>query len=112
MIIGQNTTNKLNIPLKLFFSDINWNNINKIVIIFGTDKNTVQKRWDAFDKINSTMDYNRTNASLLVTLSQAETKQWNYQIPIQIRIKTKDGTVTNSKIFYGYINPCLSNEEL
>ena len=111
IVIEQNTTNNLTLPLKEYFEASILNNIVAAEITFGQGKEQIRKLWYAFDPIKSNASYIKSNNTIKLTLTPEDSLKWKYQIPIQIRIKTKDGFTPSSKIFYGYIQTVLSGED-
>ena len=112
LIIDQNTTSDFTIPMKDYFSNFNARNSMVVEITIGKGNEQTRHLWYNANKSKSTMTYNSASDSFTMRLTQEETVKWKYQVPIQIRVKELDGTITRSDLFYAYINPSLSNEVL
>lgn len=112
LIIGQNTEQTLTIPMKEYFSSFDVKKSEVVEITFGKNTSQVKRHWYAKDANKTTMTYNRVKNCFILKLTQQDTQKWKYQVPMQIRVKTIDGQVINSDIFYAYINPALSSEVL
>jgi hypothetical protein len=111
MIIQKNSVNELTFKLAQYFDDAVLTDIIAIEITFGTKKYQVRKLWYLYDNLNSTATFNRTHLTLKVKLTAEESSKWQYQVPVQIRIKNKSNKITTSEIFYLYIQEGLSAEE-
>lgn len=54
--------------------------------------------------------YDTSSNSFLVPLTQQNTQQFSYQIPVQLRVKYLSGEVETSYIQYVNIQNCISQE--
>ena len=112
MIITKGSTNTINIPLTQYFNSNDLKLMIAAEATFGATSNErVRKLWYKDNKSNSTMAIDRSGINLIIELNGAETSKWNYQIPIQIRIRKKSNDIVASNIFYANINMSLSTEE-
>lgn len=111
MIIQKYSTTDLIFNLAQYFDSTVLTDIIAAEITFGTGVNQVRKLWYAYDVHRSSATYNRTQKSLKVSLCNAETANWKYQIPIQIRVKNKANKIDTSIVFYAYIQEALSTED-
>ena len=111
LIIEQNTTTYLKLPLLEYFQSEIIPHIIAAELTLGSGKNKARKLWYSYDRSRSTMNFNKNTHNLEITVTPADSQQWQYQIPIQIRVKTKDGNIHASNVVYGYIKPILSTEE-
>lgn len=112
IVITQNVTTNLSIPLTDYFSKEQLQNIIAIELTLGEKTQQVRKLWYNYDRSRSTMTFIQHTNTLNLKINAAESAQWLYQIPAQIRIKDRTGNISaNSNIFYAFVQPTLSAEE-
>lgn len=113
VIIKQNVTNTIVLPLKDYFTNEQMRNLQAIEVTIGEkNKNEqVRKLFYVTDKDKSDINFIRHNNSIEFALNATESSYWKYQVPAQIRIKNRDNVIASSDIFYCYIEPSLSAEE-
>ena len=112
MIITKGTTNTIKLPLAQYFEEDNLRTMIAAEVTFGaTSAERVRKLWYRDNRSISTMSIDRLGNNLCIELNPMETIKWNYQVPVQIRIKKKDNDIICSNIFYANINMSLSTEE-
>lgn len=112
IIIQQNTTTKLSFILTNYFEEELINTMVAAELTIGEGKLQIHKLWYANDyNNNNSMNYYMYNNVLECILQPSETARWQYQVPVQIRIKTMDKKIHTGDILYAYIQHTLSSEE-
>lgn len=110
MIINKGATNNIVLSLREYFDEQACYQAIAIEIILGDNPKTqIKKRWYKNDKIASTMLLDRSSYN--INFDIIPPCEWNYQIPVQIRVKKRDNAIECSNIFYAYINSALSTED-
>lgn len=111
MIIGQNTAKIYDfVVLDYDNNPIQIDLVDTVEFCFDEEKSKHQviKLWKTDG--SGTVEYDAEKQIFYVPLVQEETVHFNFQIPMQIRVKFKDGTVERSDIEMWYVNASLSKE--
>ena len=109
MIIGQNTEQYADFVICDEYDQIlDTSLFETIEFTFDSEKSKYQliKYWPQ----DSSIKYNEESKIFSVLLTQEETKNWNSQIPVQIRILFKNGLIDSSEPEMWYVRPCLNKE--
>lgn len=111
MIIGQNTAN----IYEFFVTDGNGDVIDiellqEVEFCFDekNSKHQVIKYWNR--EGSGEVEYDSNLACFYVPLTQEETVHFNYQIPVQLRVKYTDGVIDLSDTEFWSVNTSLSKE--
>lgn len=111
IIIEQNTTSKIVLPLADYFEAVDLKNIIAIEVTFGTKPHQSRKLWYIYDGEKTNMTFVKSTNCLDIKLLPSESAYWRHQVPIQIRIKNRQDKIISSDIFYANIKTILSAEE-
>lgn len=69
---------------------------------------TIKKYYDQTSQTE--VLYDTSSGSFLVPLTQQETQQFSYQVPVQVRVKYYGGEIETSCVQYVNIQNCISQE--